>query len=372
MCVEELVMAEKPDFHLYSRTTHGEEIVSADDTIIIRFPSIRSVLSTSWINGGYREDVSAVIISHPPSQTFTQPDLKRVTVESYLTTISKKFQLDPSITSGLLTGASVKDAAIVTHSMNGIEITAVATSGFGKYDDHRVKSDDEPMEFFSDAVNIVLIIGAEIPDHDMVRAVTLAAEAKTNVFMELMKQHRLDSRKSSAYSTDGIVIIAQKNLENTLKNLKEYADIEDLIKSTVNEATRIILERIYPDRNNIEQNILDRLRRFSITEEDIFEKSLSMQGPGDKGAFFSALHDIAKQPSLLAAVTAVIHIMDEIRQNLVPEEAGKIAARKILRVMPEICGLMPDQEFLFLLRSDEPIDSHLEKIIAWIAKKKIS
>ena len=25
-----------------------------------------------------------------------------------------------------------------------------------------------------------------------------------------MKQHRLDSRKSSAYSTDGIVIIAQK------------------------------------------------------------------------------------------------------------------------------------------------------------------
>ncbi|MDO9324602.1 MAG: adenosylcobinamide amidohydrolase, partial [Methanoregula sp.] len=38
-----------------------EEMVEcSDDAVVIRFHGPRNVLSTSWLNGGYREDLKAV------------------------------------------------------------------------------------------------------------------------------------------------------------------------------------------------------------------------------------------------------------------------------------------------------------------------
>ncbi|MDP3563919.1 MAG: adenosylcobinamide amidohydrolase, partial [Methanoregula sp.] len=39
---------------------NGDTIERTDDAVVIRFPSMRNVLSTSWMNGGYRKDLKAI------------------------------------------------------------------------------------------------------------------------------------------------------------------------------------------------------------------------------------------------------------------------------------------------------------------------
>ena len=40
--------------------TSGETVERSDDAVVIRFPGRRNVLSTSWMNGGYHENLEAV------------------------------------------------------------------------------------------------------------------------------------------------------------------------------------------------------------------------------------------------------------------------------------------------------------------------
>ncbi|NPV28078.1 MAG: hypothetical protein HPY58_00195 [Firmicutes bacterium] len=45
----------------------GEKVFLRDDTIIVRFPGPRRVVSTARINGGHREDLQAVFNHHIPA-----------------------------------------------------------------------------------------------------------------------------------------------------------------------------------------------------------------------------------------------------------------------------------------------------------------
>ena len=136
------------------------------------------------------------------------------------------------------------------------------------------------------------------------------------------------------------------------------------------EATRLALERQSHLSPASQQDIMVRLNRLSIGEDEIWTRASSMNGENRKPLFIRSLRETAKDPVLLSAATGVIHIMDEIDWGLLPETAGRTAARKILCTMPEVCGTKPDEEFLALLGDDEPIVEHLQRTIAWIAKQK--
>ncbi|MFA6225059.1 MAG: hypothetical protein WC620_02505 [Methanoregula sp.] len=42
------------------KTPGNEQNEHQETSLIVRFPGPRNVLSTSWLNGGYREDLKAI------------------------------------------------------------------------------------------------------------------------------------------------------------------------------------------------------------------------------------------------------------------------------------------------------------------------
>ena len=75
--------------------------------------------------------------------------------------------------------------------------------------------------------------------------------------------------------------------------------------------------------------------------------------------------------AILAAVTAIIHIMDEISWGLLPETAGRNAVRIYLKGIPELCGLTPDEDLNSILQNEDPVKELLQKTLAWIIKRRI-
>ena len=55
------------EFELILKTSVGDEILKNSDTVLVKFGPKRNGIVSSWLNGGYNEDLSAVF-NHQLSQ----------------------------------------------------------------------------------------------------------------------------------------------------------------------------------------------------------------------------------------------------------------------------------------------------------------
>jgi adenosylcobinamide hydrolase len=55
------------ELELLLRTSDGDEVLKSSDTIVVKFGPERNGIVSSWLNGGYSEDLSAVF-NHQLSQ----------------------------------------------------------------------------------------------------------------------------------------------------------------------------------------------------------------------------------------------------------------------------------------------------------------
>ena len=55
------------EFELLLKTSDGDEVLKNSDTVLVKFGPKRNGIVTSWLNGGYSEDLSAVF-NHQLSQ----------------------------------------------------------------------------------------------------------------------------------------------------------------------------------------------------------------------------------------------------------------------------------------------------------------
>jgi hypothetical protein len=99
------------------------------DSIVVMLPDGRNTLTTSWVGGGYREDLQAIFNHHVPRDKKSAKELEGGSIHAYLDIISTGLGLDPERSSGLLTAAGMENASIVTRSFRGVEVTAVVTAG---------------------------------------------------------------------------------------------------------------------------------------------------------------------------------------------------------------------------------------------------
>ena len=366
----------KPDTRLLHITSNKEEMYRTEDSIFIRLPPGRSVLSTSWINGGYQEDISGVFNHQPPHHASCSHSLEGGSVEAYMALVAERLGFLPGKSAGLLTAANMKHAAIVVHSFRGVEVTAVVTAGIevngGRAGDPAsYYQENGKTEMISGTINTILLIGADLPAYSMTKAVITATEAKTAALQELMAQSRYSSGIATGSGTDSIAVIADTTHEKKLTDAGKHSKLGELIGKTVMEATKTALMQQSELSAESQADIMVRLNRFSISEKELWSYATRMNRENRKPAFIRSLQEITKDPALLSGVAAIIHIMDEISGGLLPETAGRDAARIYLRTMPELCGLIPDNELISLLQDECTVGELLQKTIAWIVKMRI-
>ncbi len=322
------------------KTPGNEPVELRETSLIVRFPGPRNVLSTSWLNGGYREDLTGIFNHQIPLEA-CEACHSGGSVKQYLTGVARDLGLDPDTVTGLITRAEMKNAVMVSESFRDLTVCAIVTAGIDKNggragDPASYYEDGNSFEPVGGTINIILLINARLPEYTMIRAVMTATEAKAAALQQLMARSIYSTGIATGSGTDMIAIVANPGSSLCLSDAGEHSKLGELIGTTVIQATTAALERETGLSPVSQRDALVRLSRFGMTGEDIWNMAVVqdkkiMSGNLSKENFIACLREKAQEPELVALVSAVLHIIDEVEWNLLPEHEAKIVTRRLIR-----------------------------------------
>ena len=341
----------------------GDEIHRRQDSIVLTFKGPRKVLSTSRLNGGYREDLTAVFNHNINSGLGLQTDIHSGNYHEHMTLVAKALGLNPQSTAGLLTAAHMENAALKTNSYDDLSVTAIVTAGID-YNGGRV---GDPAGFYErrgevvsltpGTINILLAINADMPEETLVRALVTCTEAKTAALQELMAGSCYSNGLATGSGTDGTVIIANSCSDLKLYYAGKHSKLGELIGLAVKAAVReaLFLETGLSPKSQF--SILKRFKRFGLEVESLwhtYRKYRNDQTPSLSYAEFEQLLTLVdRDENIVVPSTLYIHLLDQMNWGLIsPSQAARAGRDIIVNVMashglsPGLDGLSPELDDL--------------------------
>ncbi|MBF1374389.1 MAG: adenosylcobinamide amidohydrolase, partial [Porphyromonadaceae bacterium] len=101
--------------------------------MIISFAGRRGVVSSSNLNGGYRNDLHSVFnhsVGRDPNILQKRcPGLKGANIIEHYAVIASELGLDPEHTTGMGTAALIENHARAERTYHGVTVQAIATAG---------------------------------------------------------------------------------------------------------------------------------------------------------------------------------------------------------------------------------------------------
>lgn len=339
MKTNEIILPKKQPVILAS----GEMVEHSDDAVVILFPGPRNVLSTSWMNGGYHENLEAVFNHQISLEACEVCHAGDGSVQQYLKRVARNYGLGPETATGLITRAEMRNTAIVAESFRELTVTAIVTAGIAKNggragDPASYYENGDSVEPVGGTINTVLIISADLPEYAMTRAVMTATEAKAVALQQLMARSIYSTGIATGSGTDMIVIVANPGSPQHLSNAGKHSKLGELIGLAVIRATTAALEKETGLSPTSQQDVLVRLSRFGITEEDIWKAAVSRgivenSSPEDRERFMQYLRIWAREPQSVAQAAAALHVVDEAGWGLIPEATARDTIIRILEYL---------------------------------------
>ena len=250
----------KQEFELIDKTIDGDEILFKDDTVFVKFSSRKNGIVSSWLNGGYREDLCGVF-NHQLSQQNIDKygDGGILGFMEYLSgEIKNEFSLNgEDKLSGLVTSANMGYYSIARESFRDIEVFAITTAGVrvnavsagdpaSYYEinaDYRYDLEDETsIENASNnsvnpnkpgTINTIILINTKLDESSLLLAEMAAVEAKAVALRELMTASNYSSEIATGTGTDGIAIFSNLESDNFTDNVSKHAKIGEMIGRVV-------------------------------------------------------------------------------------------------------------------------------------------
>ena len=345
---------DNPEFTLLLKTSDGDEILKNSDTILVKFGPKRNGIVSSWLNGGYSEDLSAVF-NHQLSQENIDKYgdggildfLKDLSTDFYdcLDLRSKKL-------SGLITSADMDHYSIACEKYRDIEVIAISTAGVrvnavsagdiasyyeinGEYD-FDMNNDDKDIYQNPNkpgTINTILLINSKLDESSLLLAELIAVEAKAVALRELMTSSNYSNEIATGTGTDGIAIFSNMDSKNTIENVSKHAKIGELIGKVVIASIKESLAKLQWLTPSYQLNALIRLDRFQYNLDDFYNNYLpnfiKMEDESDKRDFIISLIEVSRNPELVANVSLIIHLIDQYR-------VGLLSKKTVLKVSDSI------------------------------------
>ena len=359
---------------LILETSSGEKVFRNENAIVVRLPKNRNCLNTSYVNGGYSEGLEAVF-NHQPKLTegHRSEDMEGGSVEAYIKIHAGRLGLNPDKVAALMTAAKMKNAAISTRSFRTLEVTAIVTAGIevngGRAGDPASWHEENGESVYvGGTINIILLINSRLPAHALTRAVMTATEAKTVAIQQLMAPSKYSTGIATGSGTDQICIISNMDSPDVLTWTGKHSKIGELIALCVIETTTRALELQTGLSPHSQRDMLVRLDRFKIDEKQYWDTATSLEGENKREAFINTLREFSKKPAVVAMVTSILHICDEISWGLLPELSGKKAALSMMKALPGIAGISHDPDWDLLLDKRKSILDNWIRLSAWCIK----
>ncbi|MGV8143153.1 MAG: adenosylcobinamide amidohydrolase [Methanothermobacter sp.] len=341
------------DFELIFQTDDGEEVFLFRKFIVVKLPEGRNSLTTSWINGGYQENLDA-IFNHQLNQQNID-DLETTSVTEFMKITAQKIGLNPQKVTGMITVASMENVAISNKKYRNIEVTAIVTAGIevngGRAGDPAsYYEENENYEFKVGTINTILIINARLHESTLARAMMTAVEAKTVALGQLMAPSRYSNGIATGSGTDKISVISNMESDIVLTNAGKHSKLGELIGLSIIEATTEALAKQSNLTPDSQCDMLVRMERFGVDEEqywetvknmDIFQEEIHQNGIlqkdiPQKDRFLSKLRLFSKNPVVVTMTGSILHIVDEMSWGLIPEITGRRTAISMMKTLPDI------------------------------------
>lgn len=347
------------EFELLLKTSDGDEVLKSIDTILVKFGPRRNGIISSWLNGGYSEDLSAVF-NHQLSQENIDKYgdggildfLKDLSADFY-----KSLDLRSDKLSGLITSADMGHYSIACEKYRDIEVMAITTAGVrvnavsagdmasyyeinGQYDfDINHEKDNSNSINNQDpkkpgTINTLIFINCKLDESSLILAEMIAVEAKSVALRELMTSSNYSDEVATGTGTDGIAIFANLDSENTIENVSKHAKVGELIAKVVIDSVKESLAKLQWLTPSYQLDALIRLDRFKYNLDDFYEnylpKFVKMETEEDKKEFILSLLKVSKNPELVANVSLIIHLLDQYRVGLLSKNTVLKASDSIL------------------------------------------
>jgi adenosylcobinamide amidohydrolase len=358
-------------------TAAGDQVHRYNKSIVVLFKGKRKVLSTSYINGGYREDLTAVFNHDCNPGAGMACKLKAPTYAEHMTLIAEELGLDPEYTAGITTAASMDKVAIKVERYKDITVTAIVTGGVevngGRVGDPASYDErDGKIRTKHGTINIILEINANLSAFTLTRALVTCTEAKTAALQELMAGSNYSTGIATGSGTDGTIIISNVDSPAHLTDAGKHSKLGELIGKAVKGAVKEALYKQTGLSPEYQHSILKRFKRYGVNEESLWRKYLQMEENNrvDKPNFIHNLHVLDGKDSLVTFTSLYIHLLDQLEWQLLNKEEVKEAAEVILASMQKALGLNEDN-----LQLPQPSEAQFpeqlidcfEKLIARVA-----
>jgi adenosylcobinamide amidohydrolase len=352
---------------LYTLPT-GDPVERCAKILVVKFVQQRKVLSTSVLNGGYRQDLTAVFNNEITSDANKVCLLRAPTYEGHLRLEAESIGLDPDTVSGMGTAVLMENAAIAVERYEALTVTAIATGGIevngGRVGDPATyfQPVENGMRHKPGTINILLVIDADMPPGSLVRSLVTCTEAKTAALQELMAGSNYSNGLATGSGTDETIVIANPGSSLYQVSAGKHCKLGELIGRAVRAAVKEALERhtgLSPLRQH---SVLRRLKRFGVNEETLWQRyAASNDLQIDKQRFDLGVRLSDRDQRLITYTSLYIHLLDqfiwgllsgtEIRQagnELISLVAGQFAVSPVMIAGPDLEGWIRAWEDLII------------------------
>lgn len=365
---------------IYKLST-GDEVHRYKKSIVIPFKGERKVLSTSPINGAYREDLKAVFNHDSNPGAGMKCELKAPTYEEHMFLIAEELGLEAEKTAGISTAASMENVSIKTESYRDITVTAIVTGGIevngGRVGDPAsVYEVDGKFESTNEGtINIILVIDADLSPRAITRALVTCTEGKTAAIQELLEGSKYSRGIATGSGTDGTIIVSNKESPLKLTNAGKHSKLGELIGFTVKEAVKEALFLQTGLCPKSQHSALRRTKRFGVDEDTIWNKYISIFSEDEKilmkAEFINNLHTIDTRDEIVTLTSLYVHLLDQLDWELLSKKEVALEGEKLLERILSIFNMdFPDIlniKNLTKLSDENVIEEMVDKLIAVMA-----
>jgi adenosylcobinamide hydrolase len=347
----------------------GDRLSRDDRAVIIELNGPRRILSTSFLNGGFREDLRTLFnFSEVYGVSDERCEMRAPTNEGHLRSIAEELELNPEETAGLSTAAKMKYALIKSDRYDDFTVTAVVTAGID-ISGSRVgdpsgwhEKEGAPVPAKPGTINIILLIDAHLTPGAMARALVTCTEAKTAALQELLSPSCFSRGLATGSGTDGTIIVSSPGSAVLLTNAGQHSKLGEYIGRVVREAVIGALVAENGFRSYARGTLFKRVSRFGINEDSLFEKYRLLHPAGNPGRdlFSRKLKEHAGNERLILLVTLYGHLLDLLQWQMVDPPEAQETAGKLLADMAALMGVSA------ALPGPKPVVNDSEALADWL------
>ncbi len=357
---------------IYKLST-GDEVHRYERTIVVQFNGKRKVLSTSPINGAYREDLKFVFNHDENPGAGMECRLKAPTYEEHLYLLAEELGLDSKKAAGISTAASMEKVSIKEKSYRDITVTAIVTGGI-EVNAGRV---GDPSYFYEEqgkfekikegTINIILVVDADLTSGAITRALVTCTEGKTAAIQELVEGSAVSRGLATGSGTDGTIIVSNSESPIKLTVAGKHSKLGELIGITVKEAVKEALflqTGLCPKKQH---SVLRRTRRFGINEDIIWQKYKDIVDKTEysimKPQFVHNLHSIDRRDELVTLTSLYVHLLDQLDWGLLSTREVIKEGEVILKRIVETFTVNMKEQIILDNIDDSSVDGVVNSMI---------